>query len=454
MAHPSLIPFSDRAAVRAVRPDPGAFLPGSDQADPPLWEQAAAGFILAMLTGALIGPVLAPDQAETPILRLFWLPVYATTAGLLLLRFNVVVKAWPAWLALGAVVALAFASQYWSIDPATTKRRVIAMTINGSFALYLGARFHGMNLPRLIACCALVLGVLSLFMVFAVPSIGVHHGVNDGMWRGVWYEKNQMGIAMVAGATAAAAWLAAEDRLRLTPIAALVLCLVLVLATRSKTSLLCALIGIGVIGVLWSLKRSPPALIVVAVWMGVISGAVGWWLWTFESAEILKALGKDPTLTGRTEIWTALFRMIDERPWTGSGYNAFWGPDSEPAAWIRHQTGWSVPSAHNGWIDLLIQLGWPGAILVGTIMASSYLTTLIRLPSAGRREGFWGIAYLSVYILLTLSESVLVSAQNMPWALCLAILARAVYPEPLPERATLAPNLRAAYQTGPRIASD
>lgn len=119
------------------------------------------------------------------------------------------------------------------------------------------------------------------------------------------------------------------------------------------------MVGIGIVGTMWVLKRSPPALIIFAIWISVIGFAVAWWLWSFESGEILKALGKDPTLTGRTDIWEALFRKVDERPWTGYGYNAFWGRDSEPAAWIRHQTGWSVPSAHNGWIDLLIQLGWP-----------------------------------------------------------------------------------------------
>lgn len=407
-----------------------------------------------MLTGALIGPVLAPDQGETPLLRLFWLPVYAIVAGLLMLRFKTVIRAWPAWVALGCVVALAFASKYWSLDPATTSRRVIAMTISGSFAMYLGSTFHGPHLPRLLTRCVLILALMSLFMILAAPSIGIHQDVNAGMWRGVWYEKNQMGMVMAAGGTAAAAWAVSEDRLRLTPLLAILLCVLLVLATRSKTSLLCIILGVGMVGVLWTLKRGGPALAVASVWMGVVGAAAGWWLWTYESAEILAALGKDPSLTGRTGIWDALFVTIAERPWTGYGYNAFWGIDSAPATWVRYQTGWLVPSAHNGWIDLLVQLGWPGAVLVGTIMTSSYVLTLARLPTAGLREGFWGIAYLSVYILLSFSESVLVSAQNLPWTLCLAILARAVYPEPRPQRATLAHNRYAAYQTGPRIASD
>lgn len=407
-----------------------------------------------MLTGALIGPVLAPDQGETPLLRLFWLPVYAIVAGLVLLRFKTIARAWPAVLAWACIVSLAFASKYWSIDPSMTGRRVIAMVISGSFAMYLGTTFHGHCLPRLLTHCAFIMGLLSILMVFAVPSIGVHQDVNAGMWRGIWYEKNQMGMVMAAGGTAAAAWAASEDRRWKTPLLTILLCFLLVLAARSKTSLLCIMLGVGMVGALWTLKRGGPALAVAAVWMGVVGGAAGWWLWTYESAEILAALGKDPSLTGRTGIWDALFVKIAERPWTGYGYNAFWGLDSEPALWVRYQTGWVVPSAHNGWIDLLVQLGWPGAILVGTIMTSSYVLTLLRLPTAGLREGFWGIAYLSVYVLLTFSESVLLSAQSLPWTLCLAILARAVYPEPPFDRVTLAPKRRGAYQSGPRITAD
>ena len=59
------------------------------------------------------------------------------------------------------------------------------------------------------------MAVGSLIMVFAFPGIGVHHDVNAGLWRGLWYEKNQMGIVMVAGATAATAVLASGDPRRL-----------------------------------------------------------------------------------------------------------------------------------------------------------------------------------------------------------------------------------------------
>ena len=426
---------------------------------PSLWEQVICGVIIAMLTGALIGPVFAPLQEETPVLRLVWLPAYAAILGLLMFRIDRLWRAWPAMIAIAAVVGLAFASRYWSIDFATTMRRVIALAISCAFALYLGAVFRGPHLPRLLMHTALVMAVGSLVMVFAFPEIGVHQYDNAGLWRGLWYEKNQMGAVMVIGATAAAACLASPDPRRLLPAVALVLTSGLVLATQSKTSLLCLLVGLGLIGGFWTIRRRGPVVTVIAVWGAVVLAGAGVWLWESHAVQLLEALGKDPSLTGRTEIWDSLMRKVADRPWTGYGYGAFWGRigESAPADWVRKETGWTVPSAHNGWIDLLVQLGWPGAVLVGGLMAGTALIAVLRSFSAGAREGWWGLGFLAAFFVLSLSESILMAHQGLPWVLFVAALTRAILPAPAasraPDAAPLVEKRRRAYQTGPRIVS-
>lgn len=432
-----------------------------DQIDdsPPLWEQWAAGFVIFMMTGALIAPVLAPDQAETPILRMVWLPVYAVTAGLIAFRFEKIIRAWPAWLILFGLIALAYVSKYWSIDPEVTSRRVIAMAINSAFAVYVGCVFRGAPLPRMLMNTCLVMAIGSLIMVFAFPRIGVHQMDNAGLWRGLWYEKNQMGLVMVVGAVSSAAVLAADHlagngRKPWVPLLAFGLTTLLVMATQSKTSLLCWLLGVGMIGFWWLLKQGGAAITIVAVWFAVVTSSLAAWLWNTDSAAILQALGKDPSLTGRTLIWEALMRRVAERPMTGYGFSAFWGVDSIPAREIRLETQWPVPSAHNGWIDLLVQLGWPGAIFVGTVMLVSAILVIVRLNGMGAREGYWSIAYLTVFTALSLSESVLLTHANLPWILMLAIMSRAMTYDPIPVRAPLARPAARAYQNRSRIASD
>ena len=447
--HPngSLSTSGDLSGVTAARPEPRF-----DEPEPPLWEQAAVVFVIVMLTGALIGPVFSPMQEETPILRLIWLPVYAVTMGLCCLRADRMVKAWPALLILGLLCLHAYASKYWSIDPGVTVRRTVAMAFSSLFAIYLGAAFRGVQLPRILMISGLLMGIGSLIMVFAFPRIGVHQLDNAGLWRGLWYEKNQMGVVMVAGAVAAAACLAHDNGRRPTPWIALAVTSLLVLATQSKTSLLCLVIGMGIVGTLWAMRKGGPALTVVGVWFGVVLFGLIGYVFITEPAVVLKALGKDPSLTGRTDIWVALMREVAERPWTGFGYQAFWGRESIPAAWIRAETQWPVPSAHNGWIDLLIQLGWPGAIGVGLTVLIAFLTSLFRIPGAGSREGYFCIAYFAVFLMLSLSESILLTNANLPWALLMAILTRGLMAGSAPLRETLAPDRGAAYLTRSRIA--
>lgn len=406
-----------------------------------------------MLTGAFVGPVFAPSQEETPILRLVWLPVFAIIAGLALRRLDRIVRAWPAILLLGLTVLLAFASKWWSIDAATTQRRVIALTMAGAFALYLGSVYRGVALPRLLACAGLVMAVGSLVFVLAFPHIGIHRDVNDGLWRGMWYEKNQMGQVMVCVAVAAAAWLSVADRHWRIAAITLVLATFLMIMSQSKTSLLCWLIGFGLVGAVWAARQGGAVLGVLTVWgatFAAIAVGVGFLL---GGPAILVALGKDPSLTGRTEIWAALMDMVAERPWTGYGYAAFWTRTSVPADIIQAQTGWLVPSAHNGWIDLLVQVGWPGAVLVGTILLIGFAATVARLSTSGLVEGGFSLAYLAIVATLSLSESVLMHHQDLAWVMALAIVARSTMLQGYPSPAAVAPDRRPAYQTPSRIAA-
>jgi exopolysaccharide production protein ExoQ len=75
-------------------------------------------------------------------------------------------------------------------------------------------------------------------------------------------------------------------------------------------------------------------------------------------------MGRDETLTGRTDlIWSELIPIALKNPVLGVGYGAFW---------IRPIFDFSINEAHNGYLDVFIELGIIGIILLMFLIISFY----------------------------------------------------------------------------------
>ena len=82
----------------------------------------------------------------------------------------------------------------------------------------------------------------------------------------------------------------------------------------------------------------------------------------------LESVGRDATLTGRTEIWNLALRL-SENPWVGTGFESFW-------LGKRLETVWSImpgiQEAHNGYLEVFLNLGWFGIGLLGVMLLKGY----------------------------------------------------------------------------------
>jgi O-antigen ligase len=258
-----------------------------------------------------------------------------------------------------------------------------------------------------------LLAVGSLIACLFFPAIGVHQGVNAGAWRGLWYEKNELGSIMVIGVFTCLSAAIVTRKLFLA-LAGLALCALLLLLSQSKTSLLCLFIPAAVMPLLWCVNRGPVTGL-VAIYGGGLAVACAALFFTAQPDLAFAALGKDSSLTGRTEIWSAVNRLSAERPMLGYGYGAFWEKDSAPAVLIRHQLRWLVPSAHNAWMDVLIQLGRVGLWLSVALAAIVALATLIR--GGGVRDGYWAALIVATFLVRSYSESIFLAFNNLEWVL-------------------------------------
>lgn len=91
--------------------------------------------------------------------------------------------------------------------------------------------------------------------------------------------------------------------------------------------------------------------------------------------QLLAMVGKNATLTGRTELWAYARNIIADNPWgLGTGYNAFWvqGYSWPEALWQKFgEVSGAGFSFHNLYYEMRVEMGLPGVVFAFiTILAT------------------------------------------------------------------------------------
>lgn len=383
-------------------------------------ELAAAGVTLFMLAEAFLPRLLAPpssgipgDVPESTLLRFLWLPFYGLIGIGLILAAR---QSWRAilrspWLVLLSLLAIV--SAVWSIDPELSFRRGIAVLATTLMGVYLAARFDWNTALRLLASVWFVLMLASFVAGIVAPGFGVMGEIHPGAWMGGWSEKNALGghAARASFLFAFMVWRDTDHRRAWT--IGLIFALSLVLLSRSATALLGVMLGIAIIASAWWMLKGRRHALALA-WAGVTAIGLVMIIYAMAPGILLGLIGKDETLTGRTDIWVELAAAIEQKPALGYGYLAFWGLDSEPRYWLAKSVAWNAPSGHNGWLDLAISLGLVGVALffidvAGTLWRSARLAT--RSPA-----GVFAIGFVAQFLLFAMSESIILAQNSILWA--------------------------------------
>lgn len=406
-------------------PTVSALKPGAATHHTPVGRLEFALLVVTLLIfseGILPRLVSADTSSDgSPLLRYLWLPVYAMAFAGLLWKVQDIARAClrlPFLLGLIAVCAVSFT---WSIEPGLTQRRSFALIMTTLAGLYLGTRYSWQTMLRAIALTWFILALSSFFTGLLAPSFGRVQEVHIGAWQGLFYEKNQLG-GMMARAALFGAFLVIMDRkFRWHWAGLVVLSSLLVLLSTSKTALLGLVVGLGVLGIGAWMKRGMLTGL-ATLWFAVLAAAAGLSVLVFAPELVFQLLGRDMTLTGRTDIWIALVDYIEQRPVFGYGYGVFWSPDSDPGNWVRETLQWDAPTAHNGWFEVTLALGLVGLVL----LTLDFLLTVIRavLASIDTWTGILALGYCAQFFLFSLSESTSLQQNSIIWVLYVAIAAK------------------------------
>jgi O-antigen ligase len=108
---------------------------------------------------------------------------------------------------------------------------------------------------------------------------------------------------------------------------------------------------------------------------------------------LLTTMGKDATLTGRTAVWD-LVLSLTKNPMIGTGFESFWLGPRLDKIWSVYW--WHPNEAHNGYIEVYLNLGCIGLSLLAVLMVTGYRTAIGALrrnpDAAGIRLAFFLVA--------------------------------------------------------------
>lgn len=385
----------------------------------------AARYVLLVVLLLLFSEALLPrlfssetDTEGSVFLRYLWLPTYFCIFMLGVSRWRQMSQIIARVPFLAGLMILSLVSVLWSIDPGLTQRRAVAVIFTTLFGLYLATRFDWRDLLILFAVVWIILGLGSFITGAVIPSFGVMQEEHSGAWRGLWWSKNDMGGQMSRAAFLMLFLTIADRSRRRVWFGAMVLCVMLVLLSTSKTALLGMLLAGGIVAVLVWMRRGPVTIIALT-WLGVTAISIGGLTLVFAPDFLFGLIGRDASLTGRTEIWNALGYAIADRPWLGYGYGAFWATESAPAILVRETVEWHAPTAHNGWLETSLSLGFAGVIVFG-LSSILFVWRALRL-TMNSLSGVFVLGFLAQFALFSISESIIMQQNSIMWVMFSAL---------------------------------
>lgn len=348
-------------------------------------------------------------------------PFNAAAMSLVLIGTIILVSAhWRSFLSAasqgGAVnlfVILAIASVLWSDYPEISARRSLTLLQAVAFGYYLAARFPVDQVVRLVASVLAVALVGSALLALALPEAGIMQEAElAGAWSGVFAHKSALGGATIMG-TLCFGWLwVREPRRRVLYTLGILLCLFMVVMSRSATAH-STIALLAAIAACLPFFRLPGLTRIWAVYgMLVVFIGLGAILFFF-FGEIMEAVGKDPTLTGRVPIWSSLLELALRHPIGGYGYNAFFVAENPDVEDVWRWAGWRMWSAHNTFIEMLLQLGIPGVAISTWALAVAVRRSLRAWSDGMNPWAGFAVVYILSFVVTSCVETVMFRSGDM-----------------------------------------
>jgi len=325
------------------------------------------------------------------------------------------------WLVLPALLALlAIASAAWSLDPLLTLRRSVPFALAGLFGLWFAARFPPARQLAILRLTMIALALATIALVLLNPALGLDHSSGHAAdWQGVFTQKNACGRIMVL----ATAVILFGGRITAPRIASLLLFLFVLIMSGSRAAwMIEASLLLLWLALAFARRIGPRLRVLLAVAAPVKFAALGAAL-LLGIHQLAPLVGRDPTLSGRAAVWAQVARFLVQRPLFGYGYDAFWRGMQGPSFQIAASIHFVVVHAHNGFLEIALELGAAGLLLFAISWVRAWLRLWPFWLSGEIAPIAWPLAILVLVVLYDLDENTLLIYNGLFWILYVAALA-------------------------------
>jgi exopolysaccharide production protein ExoQ len=236
-----------------------------------------------------------------------------------------------------------------------------------------------------------------------------------GSWNGVIYHKNALGRLGVLGVIVFGVLIQRSlmpTRIIWT-IAGLV-SLIVIIGSQSAS----AIVVLGLVVIAWLMlilvntlsHQQQLQVAALSVGTAIPGGSL---IWLF-STEIVALLGRDLTFTGRLPLWQALWSIAWKQSLLGYGFGAFWlesGRMIELDIALMRQRFWWALHAHNGYLDIWLEVGLIGLVLTCILLIVALWRSLIMIQRKLAGSYLYFVCLFIIFLLLyNLSEAMLLES--------------------------------------------
>lgn len=271
------------------------------------------------------------------------------------------------------------ASAVWAEDPSESTNSLMRFALNIFLLPIVFTAMRTRNDVRALMGVFVVAALISAFYG-SVIAPGDVEAAEAGRLSGAGVDPNYLAIALTGSLALALAFVGSRDDnalLRWGALAAAGLSVLAILLTASRTGLVAlAAAVLTAVVVAGPRRRAPIALLALA-----LAGVAVFYFAALAPEQAREHVAGYQTGTGRTDIWTVGWRMVEAEPVHGVGAGNF--PVSsihyllEPGSIIRDDFIVDDPKvAHNIYLDTLAELGIVGLVLFVGIVGSCVLAAL------------------------------------------------------------------------------